>query len=255
MKPSFLLIDISNTFTKYATATYHKLNQASRFPTEQWNFKACEKLAKKTKLNQVVISSVVPRANLFFKRIFPEAHFLSYKSPLGIKIYYPHPKQIGADRLANAVAVVAEGLTPAVVIDFGTAVTFDVVDAKKSYRGGVIAPGLAALTDYLHEKTALLPKIQLKLPTRAIGQSTQEAMQIGAFLGYQGLIQTILEAIRKEINPSPGKKLIYYATGGDAGILASQLRRKKLLNKIDPMLTLKGLHVVAQRLWPTENND
>lgn len=250
MKPSFLLIDISNTFTKYATATYSTLNRASRFPTKQWDLKECKKLALKTKRTQVIISSVVPSANLYFKKVFPEAHFLSYQSPLGIKICYPNPKQIGADRLANAVAVVAQGVAPAVVIDFGTAVTFDVIDAQKSYRGGVIAPGLAALTDYLHEKTALLPKIQLKLPTRAIGQSTLEAMQIGAFLGYQGLIETILQAIRKEIKSPHGKKLTYYATGGDATILASPLRRKKLLNKIDPMLTLRGLHFVAQRLWP-----
>jgi len=249
-KASYLLIDISNTFTKYATATSHTLNPAKRVFTKQWNSKSCESLAKQMKLSQIVISSVVPSVNRYFKRSFPQAHFLSAKSPLGLRIGYPNPRQIGADRLANAVAVVAQKAAPAVVIDFGTAVTFDVIDKKNSYRGGVIAPGLQALTNYLHEKTALLPKVQLKLPRKAIGQSTKEAIQIGAFLGYQGLIQFILQAIRKEIKLSPKEKLTYFATGGDAKLLASSLRRNKLLDKLDPQLTLKGLHTVARQLWP-----
>lgn len=204
-------------------------------------------LAKKMKATHTLISSVVPKVNPHFTQAFSQIHFLSSKSPLNIAISYPQPQRIGADRLANAVAIAASQLAPAIVIDFGTAVTFDVIDANNIYRGGVIAPGVKALTDYLHEKTALLPAIQLANPKRAIGQSTQEAMQIGAMIGYPGLIQAIIQAIAQEMKTR--KKIHIIATGGDAELLAKKLKRQNLLTHIDPKLTLKGLHFVARKLW------
>ena len=109
------------------------------------------------------------------------------------------PKTIGPDRLANAVAARQRFGAPVVVVDFGTAVTFDVVDAKGNYVGGIIAPGLAAMTDYLHEKTALLPKIKIREVKTAIGKSTEQAMLIGAVHGYRGLVRELIARIEARV--------------------------------------------------------
>src|SRR5437899_2086157 len=109
---------------------------------------------------------------------------LTHKTISGVGIDYPRPETIGPDRLANAVAARHHFGAPVVVVDFGTAVTFDVVNRAGDYAGGIIAPGLAAMTDYLHEKTALLPSIKIREIKRVIGKSTEEAMLIGAVHGY-----------------------------------------------------------------------
>src|SRR3989442_6205956 len=111
---------------------------------------------------------------------------LTPKTVRGVGIDYPEPETIGRDRLANAVAVRHRFGAPAVVVDFGTAVTFDVVNAKGEYVGGIIAPGLSAMTEYLHEKTALLPNIKIREIRTVIGKNTEQAMLIGAVHGYRG---------------------------------------------------------------------
>ena len=121
--------------------------------------------------------------------------FVNAKCNLGVGVDYPKPHSIGADRLANAAAVAALYGCPAVVVDFGTAVTFDVVSAKRCYIGGVIAPGLEAMTNYLYKRTALLPKLTLAEPRRAVGRSTRAAMMSGAVFGYRGLVKEILARI------------------------------------------------------------
>src|SRR5213082_4202717 len=121
---------------------------------------------------------------------------------LGVGVDYPNPKSIGADRLANAAAVAALYGSPAIVVDFGTAVTFDIVSAQRKYIGGVIAPGLEAMTNFLFQRTALLPKLSLKEPRRAIGRSTIDAMLSGAVFGYRGLVREILARIQAEQFPS-----------------------------------------------------
>src|SRR5205807_2201603 len=110
----------------------------------------------------------------------------------GIGIDYPRPGTIGPDRLANAVAARHRFGAPAVVVDFGTAVTFDVVNRAGNYAGGIIAPGLAAMTDYLHEKTALLPRIKIREVRQVVGKSTEHAMLVGAVHGYRGLVRELL---------------------------------------------------------------
>src|SRR5206468_11238115 len=117
---------------------------------------------------------------------------------LGVGIDYPNPKTIGADRLANAAAVAALYGCPAIVVDFGTAVTFDIVSARRNYVGGVIAPGLESMTNFLYQRTALLPKLSLKEPRSTVGRSTIEAMRSGAVFGYRGLVREILTRIRAE---------------------------------------------------------
>ena len=140
---------------------------------------------------------------------------MSHKIALGVGIDYPRPETIGADRLANATAATALYGSPAVVVDFGTAVTFDVISADRKYIGGVIAPGLNAMTDYLHKRTALLPRVTLREPRCAVGRSTAEAMRSGAVYGYRGLVAEILRQVVKEI-ASTRKVHYLIATGGDA---------------------------------------
>jgi type III pantothenate kinase len=145
-----------------------------------------------------------------------------------------------ADRLANAAAVTALYGYPAIVVDFGTAVTFDIVSACRTYIGGVIAPGLEAMTNFLYQRTALLPKLSLKEPRRAIGKSTIEAMLSGAVFGYRGLVREILARIRAE--QFPRKKVYIVATGGYARLIAAQLPE---IDAVRPHLTLEGLRIAA----------
>jgi type III pantothenate kinase len=167
-------------------------------------------------------------------------HALTAASELGIGIDYPRPEQVGADRLANAIAVHARHGAPAVVIDFGTAVTFDVVSAAPAYCGGVIAPGLGAMSEYLTRRTALLPAVELAEPQRAIGKSTEEAMRAGAVYGYRGLVREILARLRAEIDGAA----VVVATGGDAALIA---RGVPEIDRVDPDLTLEGLRLAALR--------
>ena len=166
--------------------------------------------------------------------------WLDWKLKLGVGIDYPKPQSIGADRLANAAAVAKLYGFPAIVVDFGTAVTFDIVSERCTYVGGVIAPGLEAMTNFLYQRTALLPRLSLKEPRRAVGQSTIEAMQSGAVFGYRGLVREILERIRAE--QFPGKRVHVVATGGYARLIAGRLPE---IGVIRPHLTLEGLRIVA----------
>jgi type III pantothenate kinase len=125
-------------------------------------------------------------------------------------------------------------------------VTFDVISADRNYIGGVIAPGLRLMTDYLHERTALLPQVELAEPMTAIGQSTVGAIQAGAAIGYRGMIRGILEALRKEL--PQGEPLHVVATGGDAGWIIAGMEERI---KVDPDLTLHGLRLVGNLNAPS----
>ena len=161
------------------------------------------------------------------------------RSTLPIAIDYPAPEQIGADRLADAVAAFTRFGAPSIVIDFGTAVTFDVVGAPGRYLGGVIAPGMMSMTENLAKRTALLPRIDLAEPDSAIGRSTVEAMQIGAVIGYRGMIREILQAIDHELEAPP----YIVATGGDAPLIARGLSEIK---SVVPELTLEGIRLIGE---------
>ncbi|MDB6057017.1 MAG: Pantothenate kinase type, partial [Verrucomicrobiales bacterium] len=130
---------------------------------------------------------------------------------------------------------------PAVVVDFGTAVTFDVVNKKGDYVGGIIAPGLSVMTDYLHEKTALLPKIKIRETRAVIGKNTEEAMLIGAVHGYRGLIRNLISELKHQLK---AKRLPVVATGGYAELISAKIPE---ITKVDPLLTLEGLRL----LWET----
>lgn len=236
-----LLIDISNSYTKFALADFRKVGRIHRIPTSDVTPVQLPGIVAPLDYDRIVLASVVPRKSAIVKRVLKGPLLeVSVDIDLGVGIRYPHPRSIGADRLANAAAAVALCPLPAVVVDFGTAVTFDVLSGDGFYIGGVIAPGLAALTDYLHEQTALLPAIDLVKPRRAVGKSTREAMLAGAIHGYRGLIREILYQIAAE--EFAGKIPHVVATGGDA------LRIAKLLPIFDsvlPGLTLEGLRRIS----------
>jgi len=166
--------------------------------------------------------------------------WLDWKLKLGVEIDYPNPQSIGADRLANAAAVTALHGFPAIVVDFGTAVTFDIVSGQRAYIGGVIAPGLEAMTNFLYRRTALLPQLSLKEPRRAVGKSTIQAMLSGAVFGYRGLVREILTQVKAE--QFSRKKVHVVATGGYARLIA---RRLPEIDVVRPNLTLEGLRIVA----------
>ena len=167
---------------------------------------------------------------------------LTAKTARGIGIDYPKPDSIGPDRLANAVAARNRFGAPVVVVDFGTAVTFDVVDSRGNYAGGIIAPGLAAMTDYLHEKTALLPRIRIREVKTTIGKSTEQAMLIGAVHGYRGLVRELIAELKRELRV---KNLPVVATGGYAKLIAAKLPE---ISAVEPDLTLEGLRLAWQAL-------
>jgi type III pantothenate kinase len=238
--PDFLVIDISNSFTKYARVSAGQLGKVHTTPTPQLDENWVRTLQREQPETPVALSSVVPRQTKYFREIFhTNIAVLSGKNAEPLEIAYPRKNEIGADRLANALALRELYGAPGVVLDFGTAVTFDVINDAGAYCGGAIAPGLNAMTDYLHERTALLPRVKIKEPINVIAQSTIEAIRVGALVGYRGLIRAILAGVSEELNHP--KKLRVVATGGQAHIVVNGMRE---VEAIHPHLTLEGL-----RLW------
>jgi type III pantothenate kinase len=239
----YLLIDISNSYAKIAFASKRRVSAPVRISTGQLTSAFVVGFFKKRRVRKVVVSSVVPAKNSsIIKAAKKKANvlWLDSKLNLGVGIDYPKPRSIGADRLANAAAAAELYGFPAVVVDFGTAVTFDVISERRAYVGGVIAPGLEAMTNYLYQRTALLPRISLKEPRRAVGKSTIEAMLSGALFGYRGLVREILARIKAE--QFAQKKVYVIATGGYARLIAGGLPE---IGLIRPHLTLEGLRIVA----------
>lgn len=247
----FLLIDNSNSFTKLALASREAISgQSRRVETRSLSEAGLRHALRGWKFQRVVLSSVVPEKGALIAETladFPLVH-VSAKIKLGVGIDYPKPSSIGADRLANATAVAAKAPPPVVVVDFGTAVTFDIISRDRCYIGGVIAPGLEAMTDYLHQRTALLPRIQLLEPPAAIGKSTKEAMLSGAVHGYRGLIRQILTEIRAELD-APELRVV--ATGGYADLIAARLPE---IGEVQPNLTLEGLRIIGTLNFPAASS-
>lgn len=236
-----LLIDISNTFTKIAIARGGRIGKVHRLPTPALRAGQIEKIIRGTRVDITVAASVVPRKTREVDLACADrVCWVGPEVKLGVGIDYPSPRAIGPDRLANAAGCAAHYGVPAVVVDFGTAVTFDVISPGGDYIGGVIAPGLNAMTEYLHDRTALLPLIHLREPLSAVGRSTRDAMLAGAIYGYRGLVAEIIRQIRREAFPGRRPKIV--ATGGDAGLIAAGL---PLFDAVDPLLTLRGLLVIA----------
>ncbi len=260
-----LLFDIGNTHTHIGLANDRRVLRQINILTAEWfggNAKArVDKLAGTKEIKGAVMCSVVPRATPVVRQFVArlgapvsdparkEAHRhagsetgvplleLKAKTVRGLGIDYPKPHTIGPDRLANAVAAKHRFGAPVVVVDFGTAVTFDIVNRAGNYTGGIIAPGLAAMTDYLHEKTALLPTIRIREVTAVVGKNTEQAMLIGAVHGYRGLVRELIVELKRELKV---KNLPVIATGGYARLIASKLPE---ISAVEPNLTLEGLRL------------
>lgn len=246
MPAAFVLVDISNSFTKVALATADRLGAVRRIPTAELSAQSLRAALGKRTFHHAVAASVVPAKNpAVDEACGPGVCWVGPDVDLGVGIDYPKPRSIGADRLANAAAAVALHGAPAIVVDFGTAVTFDVISRDQKYVGGVIAPGLGVMTEYLHRRTALLPLIELRRPRAAVGRSTHEAMLSGAVHGYRGLVKEILEQIRREQFPRRKPRVI--ATGGDAALIGAGV---PIFDVIAPRLTLEGLRLIGRRNFP-----
>ena len=238
MNEQILLIDVGNTTTDFAVSDGKRIGRVVSVPTAKLTG-----IPKSLgRYSAAVLASVVPAATRKLCRWMPvKPIIVNAETDLGIGIRYPNKHQIGADRLANAVGVVNLYGAPAIVVDFGTAVTFDVVNSSREYVGGVIAPGISAMTHYLHEHTALLPNITPHEPRSVIGKSTVDAMQVGTVVGYRGLVKEILASLRRERSL---KNAVVVATGGYGNLIA---RKVPEIQRVNPLLTLEGLRFIYLR--------
>jgi type III pantothenate kinase len=243
----WLLIDVGNSATKMVWRTENTIVHTRDIPTAETMRLAAAAWESGPEFDRAVIASVVPVVTPFWKSLLGDRLLVfRHDLHLGIGIDYPEPASIGADRLANAIAAENRHGAPVVVIDFGTAVTFDIVGPGSTYLGGVIAPGLGVFTDYLHERTALLPRIELTEPQSVIGTSTTEAMRAGAVIGYRGLITGLIQSITAEImtRHPESKPPAVIATGGHARLIANGL---PLIQSVNPDLTIHGLQLIGER--------
>lgn len=246
-------IDIGNTNTVFALITQEEGAVVESWRMKTLNDRTADEYAAfffglsrdqhlDKSIRAIIVSSVVPEAN-FHVRAFCEkylkitAQFVTNENA-GVKIDIDRPEDVGADRLVNAVAVRKHHKQAAIVIDFGTATTFDVVDAQGTYKGGVIAPGINLSITALAQAASKLPKVSIKEPKSAIGKNTVEAMQSGVYYGYVGLIKEILGRLYAEIG---GEKPLIIATGGLASTFKKDIDDIEI---IDNDLTLKGLYSI-----------
>jgi type III pantothenate kinase len=192
-----------------------------------------------------IISSVVPPATAPVERFF--SRYLGI-TPLvvgpgvktGMPILYENPREVGADRIVNAVAAYAKYPQGAIVVDFGTATTFDVVTDKGEYAGGVIAPGLMVASDALFRSTAKLPRVEIVRPKNVVGRNTVASIQAGLVFGYAGLVDALVGRIRGEVSFTPR----VVATGGLGRLIAGE---SSTIEECDDLLTLRGLQILHER--------
>jgi len=197
------------------------------------------------KVTGAIISSVVPPLTSVIEDVC-RTYFATTASVVGpglktgMPILYENPLEVGADRITASVAAFEKYGGPLIVLDFGTATTFDAVSAKGEYLGGAIAPGIRISAEALYLKTARLPRIEIRKPKRAIGRTTVSSMQSGLYFGYIGLVTKTIEEIRKEL----GQDARVIATGGFGGQIASELTE---IQAYEPDLVLEGLRIIHER--------
>jgi type III pantothenate kinase len=207
--------------------------------------KLCDLASLPFEADGVVVASVVPPVNEVIERfgekwLGVEPKFLSGSEDFGIEVLYDPPAAVGADRIANALGALALAEPPIVVVDFGTATTFDGIDAEGRYVGGGIMPGIEVSLEALTSHTAKLPSIELKPPKRAVGKTTAESMQAGIVLGYAGGIDAVVRRMAAELGARPAA----IATGGLGKLLCQVC---ETLERYEPNLTLDGLRIAWER--------
>ena len=250
-----LCIDVGNTSIHYGLVSGQTVQCAGEFPTHNFDSTPSPEFAQVvapliSQAEGISYCSVVPAINEnlcaslaeFAKPIF----HLTCETYTGLNLAYPNPHEIGEDRIANAIAAQEFYGIPAIVIDMGTAVTFDIISSK-GYEGGIIAPGLAVMTHYLHEQTALLPELKaedLVNVEGAIGKSTVDAMKLGVAVGFSGMIQSILDKVTDGLAEQSEFLPIILSTGGSVANLTKDWAQK---SEFVQDLTLMGLGEAVKR--------
>jgi len=242
-----LTIDIGNTSIHNGVFDKNILKKTFRFPTYSKNLNSIYTRKLKTcarNIEYVIITSVVPRA---LKKVEKTIKYVTGKRPIivgrdvdsGVENLYKNPEQVGSDRLVNARAAYELYGGECVIVDFGTAITIDIVNKKKQYIGGVIAPGPGISLWALSEKTALLPKVTIKKPKAILGRETKESMLVGIIYGFSSLCDGIVNKLKKKY--CRNAKVV--VTGGFSKLIGPYCESA---DKIDTDLTLKGLKLISE---------
>lgn len=196
-------------------------------------------------IDGIIMSSVVPPIMFSLERMCQKYFYLK---PLivgpgiktGLNIKYDNPREVGADRIVNAVAAIQDYGCPLIIVDFGTATTYCYIDEKQQYMGGAIAPGIAISTEALYNRASKLPRIEIARPDNVVGKNTVSAMQAGIVYGYVGQAEGIVGRMKAQSKEKP----TVIATGGLASLIAKE---SAVIDKVDPFLTLKGLYYIYKR--------
>jgi type III pantothenate kinase len=246
-----LAIDLGNTNIVFGLFSGRKLVRQWRRPSDRY-----KKVPQDFHCDGVVVASVVPALNAGLRRAVRRRlglrpHFVTAQNISGLKVHLKNKHEIGADRVVDALAAWRFYGGPAIVVDFGTATTFDLLSADGEYLGGAIAPGIMLARDALYERAAKLPHIEITAPASVVGKDTVSAMKSGLVYGYVAMVEGMVSRIksqvqdsRSKINPKPKIRVI--ATGGLAKLIC---KYTKVVDTIDPQLTLKGLQLIGEELY------
>ncbi len=252
---SLFCIDVGNSHVHYGLVDGQQIIETGNFRTNSFRDGPSLEFAKRVadllkQANGISFCSVVPAINENLKATLASPNIplfqLTCNTCNGLRLTYPNPEEIGQDRLANAIAVQEFYDVPAIVIDMGTAVTFDIVTSQ-GYEGGIIAPGIKVMTGYLHEQAALLPEIDPKDLINiegAIGKSTIHAMKLGIAIGFSGMIHALRKLLIDKLTEREGKTPVVLSTGGSIANLTKDWTEKSLVVE---NLTLIGLAVAFER--------